>query len=344
MSNIRQSGRVRKTVDYTFSEFDQEIMDAVDRDKANKRAGVIPQCIASTRGIRQSKRRRMLYNDSDSDSNYDPGSPMVEPQIPKHPERHVYLRRHENGVENGNGDDVKVSKQEVDLKSEINDNSARGDTVLPSDNGVHDGTSVEYNKLSNNSDTFDDGISPPSSGQNGESASMNKITSESSQDLESSVNAAIQTSDTSSVEIKKPSEKSFDTIDNDSNDGNLNNQVPEQAKDLVNTKIQDSDTSSQIGHSSSNNICSSVSDEEILSPNKPREDTFESTIKDAQIRTSTENTSNDNDIANSKPSAPVESNCNMLNSRDVNLLAQENKQSESIQKTPDHFYGSQTSA
>lgn len=132
LSNIRQSGRVRKTVDYTFSDFDQEIFEAVDRYGKNKgRHDQIQTVSEAVRPVRQSKRRRMLCSDSDSDSNYEPGSPMVNSQIPKHPERHVYIRRHEFSLEKGNNgiecnDDkgCKIDKNACDVGLQIlrNDN------------------------------------------------------------------------------------------------------------------------------------------------------------------------------------------------------------------------------
>ena len=350
LSNIRQSGRVRKTVDYTFSEFDQEINDAVDRDKRNKRAGdqEIQPAIAATRGTRQSKRRRMLYNDSDSDSNYDPGSPMVEPQIPKHPERHVYLRRHENGVANDSSDEIKVEKQEDVLKGAINDGSGSSDTTLPKDNVVYDEASVEYNKLSN--ENFDTGVGASSS-ENGDSGSMkeniDKLTSQSTIDLKGSVNTDIQTGDASSVENNKLSDANLDTVDNGSSQtidassvDKLNNQVPEDVKSSVSTKIQADDTSGQIGHNSPLN---SSLDEDMPSPNVPSEGTLKSSISSTQVQTSTE--TNKGSTANGKECTSVESNCDMLNSRDINLLTQqENEQPHSIRKSPDHLHGSQTIA
>ena len=359
MSNIRQSGRVRKTVDYTFSEFDQEINDAVDRDKRNKRAGdqEIQPSIAATRGTRQSKRRRMLYNDSDSDSNYDPGSPMVEPQIPKHPERHVYLRRHENGVANDSSDEIKVEKQEDVLKGAINDGSGSSDTTLPKDNVVYDEASVEYNKLSN--ENFDTGVGASSS-KNDDSGSMkeniDKLISQSTAELKGSVNTDIQTGDASSVENNKLSDANLDTVDNGSSQtidavvrplmhavvrpvDKLNNQVPEDVKSSVNTKIQADDTSGQIGHNSPLN---SSLDQDMPSPNVPSEDTLKSSISSTQVQTSTE--TNKGSTANGKECTPVESNCDMLNSRDINLLTQENEQPHSIRKSPDHLHGSQTIA
>ena len=356
MSNIRQSGRVRKTVDYTFSEFDQEIFDAVDRDGRRKGADQSSQSIATTHGTRQSKRRRMLYNDSDSDSNYDPGSPMVGPQIPKHPERHVYLRRHENDVENGNSDDVEEDKQGDVLKGEVNDERAGNDTALPRDDVVYDGASLEYNKPSNtNSDTVGAG-----SNQNDDSGSMSdhditKLINQSSEDLTDSVNTNSQTDYTSSVENNKLSDKNLDTVGNGSSQtidtssvDKLNNQIPaDDEKVSVHTTIQadDSGTSSRIEHNSSINI-SLVSDQDMLSPtpNLTSEDTSKSSINNAQVQTSTETSRNGDNIVNGKECTQVESNCNMLNSRDINLLTQENEQADSIQKNPDHLYGSQTIA
>lgn len=349
LSNIRQSGRVRKTVDYTFSEFDQEIFDAVDRD--GRRKGE-----ATTHGTRQSKRRRMLYNDSDSDSNYDPGSPMVGPQIPKRPERHVYLRRHENDVENGNSDDVEEDKQGDVLKGEVNDERAGNDTALPRDDVVYDGASLEYNKPSNtNSDTVGAG-----SNQNVDSGSMSdhditKLINQSSEDQTDSVNTNSQTDYTSSVENNKLSDKNLDTVGNGSSQtidtssvDKLNNQIPaDDEKVSVHTTIQadDSGTSSRIEHNSSINI-SLVSDQDMLSPtpNLTSEDTSKSSINNAQVQTSTETSRNGDNIVNGKECTQVESNCNMLNSRDINLLTQENEQADSIQKNPGHLYGSQTIA
>lgn len=184
MTNIRQSGRVRKTVDYTFSEFDQEILDAVCRDTGwNKRSGcsATSQSIAATPGTRQSKRLRTLYNDSDSDSNYDPDSPMVDQQIPQHPERHVYLRRNENGVLNGSEDlkdgiKVGTEEQEDSLSGNLNNGLTTDENASPRDG-----------RESDSSDTVE----------------TNKSSSQSPEDVKNLGNTIVETCDSSSVENSK---------------------------------------------------------------------------------------------------------------------------------------------
>ncbi|KAK3733912.1 hypothetical protein QZH41_000982 [Actinostola sp. cb2023] len=114
IETIRRSGRARKTVDYTFRDFDEEIMDAVETDAkrpkldpemnghpTGKPAFAVerfysPSESAPAIGRRRSRRLKDLDSGSDSDSKlseyeYD-GS--TDDDRPKRPERHVYLRRH----------------------------------------------------------------------------------------------------------------------------------------------------------------------------------------------------------------------------------------------------------
>ena len=315
LSNIRQSGRVRKTVDYTFSEFDQEISDAVDRDGRGKRCGEIQQAITATRGTRQSKRRRMLYSESDSDSNYDPGSPVVEPQIPKHPERHVYLRRHENGVENGTIDNDKVVKENY-LEGDNED--ANNDTVCNKDfveykniNDKNSNTGGESNSQSSDSSLMRDNI--------------NKMTTQNPEDL-NCVNTIIKTEDIDAVAISKVSERGLDAVNTDSNQTNninsvykLNNQPPEELKCPANMSIRPDDSSirNRVEHCSvkANNI---VYDQDKLSTSLLGEDTL--TSSDVKEQISTEKITNEDNV-NGENFTTAESNCNiLLNSRDIDLV------------------------
>ena len=314
MSNIRQSGRVRKTVDYTFSEFDQEILEAVDRDGRNTRAAQNSQSITPARvGIRQSKRRRMLYNDSDSDSNYDPGSPMVEPHIPKHPERHVYLRRHENGVEIGNSNDVEKEKQQNVLSED--DRSLSESAALQSDEAVYrgsHGTSLDKNKLTN----------PASFG-----ATSNQYGE--CEDVEGSMDTVTEISDCSLVQNNKTSDTTSQSQSNPS----------------VNATIQanESSTSNPIEHNKSTNI--GLPNKQDTIPLNLSEDSVTSSNDNTQVNTSTaENICSDDNIINGNEYACAESNSRLLDNRDVNLLKQENEQADLIQKNPDHRYESPTFA
>ncbi|XP_032234874.2 remodeling and spacing factor 1 [Nematostella vectensis] len=110
VEQTRRSNRSRKTVDYTFKEFEEEIQDAVGRDKklkteeemnghpTGKPAFAVSQFYgdgAARKRTRKSRRLRDLDSPSDSDSKtseyeYDGSSD----EEPKRPERHVYLRRH----------------------------------------------------------------------------------------------------------------------------------------------------------------------------------------------------------------------------------------------------------
>lgn len=111
IDTIRRSGRARKLVDYTFKEFDDEILDAVETDKkrlklddtemnghpTGKPAFAVERFYSNpTTGRRRSRRLKDLDSGSDSDSKisdyeYD-GS--TDDDRHKRPERHVYLRRH----------------------------------------------------------------------------------------------------------------------------------------------------------------------------------------------------------------------------------------------------------
>ena len=94
---------MRKTIDYTFAGFDQEIEDAVDLSKVNdKRYGYGRSETSSVPvdATRRSKRMRYGFKESDSDSkDSDYELPDIKedaaPELPKHPQRHVYLRRRE---------------------------------------------------------------------------------------------------------------------------------------------------------------------------------------------------------------------------------------------------------
>lgn len=324
LSNIRQSGRVRKTVDYTFSEFDQEILEAVDRDSGNRRADQSSHSITATRGIRQSKRRRMLYNDSDSDSNYDPNSPMVEPQIPKHPERHVYLRRHENGVEGANSDDIEKDKQEDVLSGKTDDISASNSTALQSDEAVYDRNSLENSKLSNSA------IVGASSNQYGESGS-----------LRDAVNKLISCEDVkgSMVQNNKLSTDVIQTTDTTSHNQEVVN------KESVNTNIEvnDSCTGRPFQHNNSTNIRLLIKQD--TTPLNLSEDSVIQLNDNTQVHTSTtDEMSRDGNIVNGNECTRAESNCGLLNSHDINLLKQENEQPDLIQKNPNNLHEAPTFA
>lgn len=86
---------------------------------------------------------------------------MVEQRLPRHPERHVYLRRHQNGVENGQCDDEKNTKQDNIMKDEKNNGitskestatstAGRDATVIVSDNTtsvINDGLDGMENRI-----------------------------------------------------------------------------------------------------------------------------------------------------------------------------------------------------
>ncbi|XP_028401602.1 remodeling and spacing factor 1-like [Dendronephthya gigantea] len=271
LSNIRQSGRVRKTVDYTFSEFDQEIMEAVDRDGKKKQD--VASSVVAIRGSRQSKRRRMLYNDSDSDSNYDPGSPIVEHEIPKHPQRHVYLRRHENGVETGNKDDVKLDQQEVLMKEDPD--------ALQTDDVEYDNVAVEQSK---------------------------------------SIDARFDAS----------SDASSDAVGaniNQNGDANSNEDI-DNISELTHSLVDGQESVNTLDYQ-----CS-------VSLNEPKNAVISST-NNTQYQTPAETVVDVGTIVNGKECTTAEPNCNIiLNSPDINLIAEGNKQLDESQKNLDQLYGS----
>ena len=376
LSNIRQSGRVRKTVDYTFSEFDQEILEAVDRDGRKRRTDESSQSITTTRGIRQSKRRRILYNDSDCDSNYDPGSPVVEPQMPKHPERHVYLRRHENGLKNGNSNTEK-DKQEDVLSGKTDDRSASDNTALQNNEAVYDGNSFENSKLSNSA------IVGASSNRYGESGSLrdavimdtvNETRNSSLVQNNRLSTDVIQTTDTTSQSQEDMNKDSVNTttsqrqkhMNKDSVNETTSQSQNDMNKDLVNTTTSQSqedmnkDSGNAITNQSQKDMKKDSGNTDIQANDSTNirllnkqdaislnlsEDSVIQLNDNTQVHTSTtDEMSRDRNVVNGNECTRVESNCGLLNSRDINLLKQESEQPDLTQKNYDNLHESTTFA
>ena len=181
---IRRSGRARKTVDYTFKDFDEDINEAVEKDRKRFKPGSEAETngceAANTHGIpvnmfyvsghhtRRSRRLRDLDDPSDSESKtseyeYQGSS---DDEGPKHPQRHVYLGRHviededeESGPseENGTteGGENKGRGEKNGEKSESKDNSEGEDTTREKSQSEQD-VSQEDSGAENGNDTSSD--------------------------------------------------------------------------------------------------------------------------------------------------------------------------------------------
>lgn len=178
VSNIRQSGRVRKTIDYTFADFDQEIFDAVDLGevKCKRRSyGIseissenVGQFNSFASGTRHSKRRRCFEeNDSDlKDCNYELPDLKKDPDLPKHPERHVYLRRHENGQkENAGSSSIEGDQREQQHESD----EGKDDSIQNRDGPQSPNSETNHLCVINNSEGVRENILNGSDAENEES-------------------------------------------------------------------------------------------------------------------------------------------------------------------------------
>lgn len=186
--SIRRSGRARKTVDYTFRDFDEEILDAVEKDKkpslgegemnghpTGKPAFAVERfysASSSKSSRRRSRRLKDLDSGSDSESKisdyeYEGSTDEDRPKRPERErERHIYLRRHllddededdasetqTNGVGESDNDSSDTEDKPKTKKAKIEDDDEEEEEHVASSK-QEDGNKINDSQDSNKDNT-----------------------------------------------------------------------------------------------------------------------------------------------------------------------------------------------